>query len=284
VAAQAPGGAVADLEHPNTDAAVRETSTQVRLFPAGTVARTEFSSSTGGWSAGGTFPAVEDLGDTRSPNHNWSASIPVSSIESAFPQLGSLQAVSVTRRNGLGDGGGRVLEVVLQGTSGSVTRTGAEFRAAFALRSDWFFVAGPAVPPATWHLRNSSTTGKADVSFSYGDPGDRPLSCDWDGNGTSTPGVFRAGRFFLRNSNATGTADVNFFYGNPSDVPICGDWNGDGRDTIGVVRGGTWFLRNSNTSGTADVSFFYGDPGDKPITGDWNGDGRDTIGVSRGGT
>jgi SpoIID/LytB domain protein len=283
VAVQAPGAAIATLEHPNTDAAVRETSTEVRLL-AGSVARTEFSSSTGGWTAGGTFPAVEDLGDTRSPNHNWSASVPVSTIESAFPQLGSLEAVNVTRRNGLGDGGGRVQEVVLQGSSGSVTRSGPQLRADFGLRSDWFFVANPPPPSPAWHLRNSSTTGAANVSFLYGDRGDVPLSCDWDGDGTSTPGIFRAGRFFLRNSNATGPADVSFFFGNPTDVPICGDWDGNGSDTIGVVRGGTWFLRNANTTGVANVSFGYGNPSDRPVTGDWDGNGSDTIGVVRGGT
>jgi hypothetical protein len=86
-------------------------------------------------------------------------------------------------------------------------------------------------------LRNSSTTGAADLSFSCGDQGDQPLSCDWDGNDTTTPGVFRAGRFFLRNANSSGVADDSFSYGDPGDVPVCGDWNGDGKDTVGVVRG-----------------------------------------------
>ena len=281
VATAAPNGTVTAVEQANTDLAIRETFAEVRRFPSGAVATTEFSSSTGGWSAGGTFPAVEDRGDTRSPNHNWRASIPVASIESAFPTIGSLQAVDVTRRNGLGAGGGRVLEVVVRGASGSVTRTGAQFRAQFGLRSDWFFVAAPARRQATWYLRNSLTTGIADVSFAYGPPDAHVLSCDWNGDGVDTPGTFTSGRFSLRTSSAPTSAETSFFYGNADDVPICGDWDGNGTDTVGVKRGGTWYLRNANTTGVGDVSLGYGDPGDVPVIGDWDGNRTDTVGVVR---
>jgi SpoIID/LytB domain protein len=284
VAALAPNGTLRIVEHPNTDTAVRQTAGEVRRFSSGAVARTEFSSSTGGWTAGGTFPAVQDLGDTRSPLHNWTASIPVASIESAFPTIGSLEGVDVTRRNGLGDGGGRVLEVVVHGSSGSVTRSGAQFRAQFGLRSDWFFVADPPPPPATWYLRNSTTTGRADVSLAYGTSGAHVLSCDWDGDGVDTPGTVQSGRFSLRSSNGATSAEISFFYGNATDVPVCGDWDGNGTDTVGVKRGRTWYLRNTNTRGIADLSLGYGDPGDIPVTGDWDGNGTETVGVKRGRT
>src|SRR5207244_3658755 len=62
---------VSSVEQAPTDAAVAQTAGEVRQFGNGQVARTEFSSSTGGWSAGGTFPAVPDEGDTRSPRHTW---------------------------------------------------------------------------------------------------------------------------------------------------------------------------------------------------------------------
>ncbi|MDP9019765.1 MAG: hypothetical protein M3N25_03010, partial [Actinomycetota bacterium] len=258
VAVRAPNGTITNVEHPNTDTAVQQTSGEVRRMPSGAVARTEFSSSTGGWTAGGTFPAVEDLGDTRSPNHNWSASLPVSTIESAFPGIGTLEAVDVTRRNGLGDGGGRVLDVVVRGSSGSVSRTGAQFRYQFGLRSDWFFVSNPPPPPKTWYLRNSTTTGIADVSFGYGSSGGHVLSCDWDGDGVDTPGVFQSGRFSVRSSNDAASAEASFSYGNATDVPVCGDWDANGTDTVGVVRGRTWYLRKTNTTGIADLSFSYG--------------------------
>ena len=50
------------IEDSRTDRAVAETAGEVRLL-GGAVARTEFSSSTGGHSAGGVFPAVLDEGD-----------------------------------------------------------------------------------------------------------------------------------------------------------------------------------------------------------------------------
>src|SRR4051812_1738521 len=57
-----------------------------------------------------------------------------------------------------------------------------------------------------WVLRNSNTTGTADVDFLYGEPFDKRLVGDWDGDGTDTPGVFRDGTFYLRNSNTSGVA------------------------------------------------------------------------------
>ncbi len=133
------------------------------------------------------------------------------------------------------------------------------------------------------YLRQTRNTGRADFNFSYGDPGDVPLTGDWDGNGTRTPGVFRNGSWYLRNSNSTGNGDIALNYGLPTDHPIVGDWNGDGVDTIGIVRDGSWYFRNSNTSGVADAVWPFGDPGDTPVVGDWNGNGTDTFGIVRGG-
>jgi hypothetical protein len=131
------------------------------------------------------------------------------------------------------------------------------------------------------YVRNTNDTGFADAEFFYGTASDIPVAGDWDGNGTDTIGIFRAGQFFLRNSNTTGFADIQLAFGTTGDVPIAGDWDGDGIDTIGLVRGNTVFLRNSNTTGVPDVTFVYGSAGDIPIAGDWNGDGIDTIGLFR---
>jgi SpoIID/LytB domain protein len=129
-----------------TNEAVNATVGQVRRHKSNNaVASTEFSSSTGGWTAGGTFPAVEDLGDSiaSNPNHTWTAKVPVSAVQAAYPEIGTLLAVSVTKRNGLGDFGGRVQQVVLRGTAGSRTITGGTFRDTFdvnGVKSDWFLV------------------------------------------------------------------------------------------------------------------------------------------------
>ena len=133
------------------------------------------------------------------------------------------------------------------------------------------------------YLRNSNTTGFADVAINYGLAGDYPVVGDWDGDGDDTIGVYRNGVFYLRNSNSVGFANITVAFGSPGDQPIAGDWNNDGFDTIGVFQSstGTFLLRNTNTPGTPDLSFVLGNPGDVGIAGDWNGDGMDTTGVFR---
>ncbi len=132
-------------------------------------------------------------------------------------------------------------------------------------------------------LRNSNTTGGADLAFSYGAAGDTPLVGDWNGDRVKTIGVFRGGAFFLRNANSTGPSELAFNFGLASDRPVVGDWDGDGTDTVGVFRNGVFYLRNSNSAGSPDLAFTYGAAGDIPVVGDWNGDGRDEIGVYRNG-
>jgi hypothetical protein len=131
------------------------------------------------------------------------------------------------------------------------------------------------------YLKNSNTSGFADVQINYGVGGDYPVVGDWDGDGKVTIGIYRNGSFYLRNSNTIGFADTVFPFGAPGDQPVAGDWDGDGKDTIGVYRRGTFFLRNSNNSGLPDMTFALGIAGDVGIAGDWNGDGKDTTGVFR---
>ncbi len=130
-------------------------------------------------------------------------------------------------------------------------------------------------------LKNQNSSGYADTRITYGRPGDKPISGDWDGDGVDTIGVYRDGRFFLRNSNTNGFADIGFRFGRASDLPVAGDWNGDGIDTIGVYRNGQFLLRNSNSKGSPDKILSLCIFGDLPIAGDWNGDGIDTTGVFR---
>jgi len=157
---QPTGGTMIDEEGTTqfaaTDQAVTATAGEVRVFsaggggPAGTIARTEFSSSTGGYTAGGTFPAVPDAGDatTSNPNHAWTTTVPAATIESAFGSgLGMLRSVQVSARNGLGDLGGRVTSMTLQFGGGSVTTTGTAFAASVGLKSNWFAVTAQPLSP-----------------------------------------------------------------------------------------------------------------------------------------
>ena len=137
-------------------------------------------------------------------------------------------------------------------------------------------VAPPATQPLTYFFRGQ---GGAGIQFGY--TSGIPLTCDWNGDGISTLGIFSNGKWDIRNSNNAGPIDKTFYFGDPGDEPVCGDWDGDGVATPGVFRNGRVYLRNSNASGTADGAFNFGAPGDVAIAGDWNGDGYTTLAVAR---
>ncbi|MGH9079149.1 MAG: SpoIID/LytB domain-containing protein, partial [Acidimicrobiales bacterium] len=141
-------------ESPITDAAVADTADQVMEFAGGAVASTQYSASTGGYTNPGTFPAVPDAGDSVcvpgacNPNHTWTASVAVSTIEADWPQLGTLQSITITGRNGDGDLGGRVTTMTLVGSNQNVALTGDGFAATIGLESDWFAVTNALTSPA----------------------------------------------------------------------------------------------------------------------------------------
>jgi SpoIID/LytB domain protein len=142
------GGTVTSREHPNTDRAIRETAGEIRVDGSGNPVYAMYSSSTGGHTAGGRFTPVPDDGDdvAGNPNHRWTTTLPVSTIEGRYDR-GALQGIAVIGRNGLGDDGGRVTRVRLSFSGGTVELTGNEFRRAFGLKSDWFTPLG--VPAGT---------------------------------------------------------------------------------------------------------------------------------------
>lgn len=133
-------GALTDNEHPLSNIAIDDTTGVVRMR-GDLVARTEFSSSTGGWTAGGVFPAVEDLGDDvdRNPNHDWNDQVPVSEVEARFSGR-QLDRVFVSERNELGEDGGRAVEVTLIFGDETFIMDANDFRFRFGLLSDWFSV------------------------------------------------------------------------------------------------------------------------------------------------
>jgi peptidoglycan hydrolase-like amidase len=177
-----------------TTLATTDTAGQAVLLPSGAPALTQYSSSTGGYSAGGTFAPVVDAGDSVcitgacNPYHSYTVTIPVPAITVRFPQIGSLVSVEVSERNGLGDFGGRVLEMAIEGSSSTVTLTGTTFAADFAsdgmggvALSNWFSVDGqPSGGIAGYWLVASDggifTFGSAGFDGSMGGkPLDRPM-------------------------------------------------------------------------------------------------------------
>ncbi|MBM3684911.1 MAG: DUF4214 domain-containing protein [Actinobacteria bacterium] len=143
----APGGTWVPAEFDTTDTAIASTANAVRVLNStwngqfGSIARTEFSSSTGGWTAGGTFPAVVDQGDATPGNTNqtWSTTVNRSTIEAIYSGgRGQLLDLCVVGRNGLGADGGRVTTVRMTFVGGTVNEAGDDFRWQLGLKSDWF--------------------------------------------------------------------------------------------------------------------------------------------------
>ena len=145
--------------------------------------------------------------------------------------------------------------------------------------------------PWQWHLRDANSDGGASISYSFGVvSSDHPLTGDWDGSESSTPGLVRGfngqWHWHLRNENSNGGAFVSLSYGLATDTAIVGDWDGNGTYTPGIVRnsGGVWewHLKNTLDSGGAFTSFPFGSAlTDTPIVGDWDGDGTMTPGIVR---
>lgn len=160
-ACQVYGGVSA--EDPRSNAAVATTRGTILNYK-GAAALTQFGSSSGGWLAAGGVPYLVAKPDPYdgyggNPVHTWNATISSATIQHAYPSLGVLRRVLITRRDGNGEWRGRVEQMTLQGSKAGVALSGAAFRSRFGLRSQWFqFGTGtgtgttpapPATPPAT---------------------------------------------------------------------------------------------------------------------------------------
>ncbi len=145
----------------------------------------------------------------------------------------------------------------------------------------------------TWVLDsdgNQSWSAGVDAVFGFGQPTDRAVAGDWNGNGVDHAGIFRSGLWILDidgSQSWTPGVDVVFGFGQPTDLPIVGDWNGDGRDQVGIFRAGLWILDSDGNRGWTpgvDAVFTYGIAADLPVSGDWNATGADRVGIFRQGT
>ena len=126
-----------------------------------------------------------------------------------------------------------------------------------------------------------------DIVWRFGQPGDWPVTGDWDGDGFDEIGVYglRAGTYmFELDVNGNGTldgGDAVFTFGNVNAQPIAADWNGDGVDEVGLYFNKTWWLDlNGNMTLDAGEQIATNMAG-HPVAGDWDGDGDGDVGVYR---
>jgi peptidoglycan hydrolase-like amidase len=149
---------------PASIAAAQQTAGQVMGFSNGSIATTEYSASTGGFTSGPTqgspFTPVPDTGDgicitgACNPNHDWTATASASSIQAAWPQIGTFVALTNVTTDGGDDPGehfGRVDRLTVVGTSGTVSEPGAGFTDHLGLKSDFFQVASQSAAGVTFN-------------------------------------------------------------------------------------------------------------------------------------
>ena len=136
-------------EDPRTDAAVASTANVVRRWPgghskAGQLVSTEFSASNGPRTAGGEFPAVNDIGDDtlKNPNHRWKRVIDADTLESKYGigQITSAAMTNAAASQYKGYDGIWFDDIVMTGTSGTARLNSWDFRNAFNLPSPGFTV------------------------------------------------------------------------------------------------------------------------------------------------
>ena len=129
---------------------------------------------------------------------------------------------------------------------------------------------------------NEGGLGAAEFSFVFGNPGDKPFTGDFDGDGITEVGLHResTGFVYYRNTLSTGIADNSFFFGDPGDRFVAGDWSGvvslgvGTPDTPAIFRPGdaTFYFRDSNTQGNATAILPFGNPSFLPVSGDTGSD------------
>jgi len=128
------------LEDSRTDRAIAETDNYIVRDSRGSIVRTEFTSSNGGRTAGGQFPAQVDNGDIAADAalQSWTRIFSASSIQKKYPSIGVLLSIT-TQHDGLGgEWNGYATSVVITGTAGSITRSGWNFRGDWDLNAPWY--------------------------------------------------------------------------------------------------------------------------------------------------
>ncbi len=127
----------------------------------------------------------------------------------------------------------------------------------------------------TWYVKD----GAGYSEQTLGQPGDTPVSGDFDADGKTDYAVFSNGNWTIRRSSDGGLTTRQF--GLAGDIPTRGDYDGDGQTDLAVFRpsNGTWYVARSNGTGFTIVQF--GLNGDVPVAADLDGDGRTDLAVFR---
>jgi stage II sporulation protein D len=122
------------------DAAVKATAGTIVTF-GGQVALTQFASSNGGAMSNGGYPylrAKNDPYDGVVKSQAWSRTITAKAVAKAYPSVGTVKQLKITKRDGSGRYGGRVVSIQVIGSKKTQTVTGSAFQGKFSMRSSLY--------------------------------------------------------------------------------------------------------------------------------------------------
>ena len=264
-----------DNETANGDAAVKA-SAHVIMSYGGKPAFTQFTSSNGGQITQGDYSyqiPQKDPYDGVIKDQTWSKKISASKLGKAFG-VGTAKKVQITKRDGLGRWGGRVLSIKITGTKKSVTVNGNHFKGKFGMRSNYFTVNGtssPATPQPSTPTPTPETVK----------PGTKYAVFPHSYRSTSKADVLLVDGSSLRrvpiSKSSLGTGQtIDSGYGTFTHVVNAGDWNGDGyADVIARSSRGRLLLYRATSTGSFGTGVDLGIVSNhKNVTGvgDVNGD------------
>ncbi len=109
-----------------------------------------------------------------------------------------------------------------------------------------------------WSFRSTMSAGSSLTGFTYGQIGDEPIAADWDGDGSTTPGVLRLGqKWYLIQSLVASSRETVIPYGTFLAVASAGDWDGNGSVTPAAVKTDRWLSRNDLNGGASTVVKYF---------------------------
>jgi len=107
----------------------------------GQVALTQFASSNGGAMSSGGYPYLREKDDPYDgvvKSQAWSKTVTAKAVAKAYPSVGTVKQLKISKRDGSGRYGGRVVSIKIVGSKKTLTVTGSAFQGKFRMRSSLY--------------------------------------------------------------------------------------------------------------------------------------------------